>query len=176
MEVRFVVGNLTKMEVEAIVNPANSEGEMGGGVAAAIKRAGGKQIEFEAMERAPIPIGRTVVTSAGKMPCEYVVHAPTMKMPLQRTDADKIRKAMKAALQVASELEIKSLAVPGMGTGTGKVPKEEAARAMVEVAKKYDGTTLQELTFVDLDQEMVQALEACWFPTPAGEEDKGGAA
>ena len=72
MNVRFEVGDLTKLEVEAIVNPANSEGEMGGGLAAVLKRRGGKQIELEAMEFAPIGLGSAVITTAGKLGADYM--------------------------------------------------------------------------------------------------------
>lgn len=164
MEVRFLVGNLTELEVDAIVNPANSEGEMGGGVAGAIKKAGGKKIEEEAMEQAPIPVGKAIVTSAGKLKCGFVVHAPTMEVPVQRTSVKNISKAMNAALQVARDYDLRTLAIPGMGTGTGKVPVEDAARAMIEAIQKFSvlKNQLSELVLVDRNEEMVQAWEKFW--------------
>jgi len=171
MEIRFLVGDLTQMEVEAIVNPANSEGEMGGGVAATVKRAGGKAIEAEAMQQAPIALGRAIITDAGRLPCQFVIHAPTMKMPVQRTSVENVRKAMLAALQIASDYKIESLAVPGMGTGTGKVGVEEAAAAMIEATKTLEPRcTFKKLIFVDQNEELVRAWESCWNPQPGKEE------
>jgi len=169
MEVRFLVGNITKLEVDAIVNPANSEGEMGGGVAAAIKKAGGKKIEQEAMELAPIPLGNAVVTSAGKLKCEYVIHAPTMMVPVQRTSVEKISNAVTAALQVSTELSIRRLAIPGMGTGTGKVPIEDAAKAIADAIRRFSTSSnaISEIIFVDKNKEWVQAMENDWnYITP----------
>lgn len=164
MEVVFMVGNLTKQEVDAIVNPANSECEMGGGVAGAIKRAGGKSIEREAMEMAPVAIGQAVLTSAGRLPCKFVVHAPTMKMPVQRTNVENISKAVLAALHTASEDELRSLAFPGMGTGTGRVPQAEAAAAMLDAVRAFPAaeSQLERLVFVDRNKEMVAAWQDYW--------------
>ncbi|RMF63910.1 MAG: macro domain-containing protein [Calditrichaeota bacterium] len=172
MEVKFLLDNLTKMEVDAIVNPANSEGEMGGGVAAAIKKAGGKRIEEEAMEQAPIPIGKAVLTTAGKLNCEYVIHAPTMLVPVQRTSADKVAQATRAALELAKEYELERIAFPGMGTGTGRVPVDDAAKAMVNTIKTFPGVEnhFTEIFLVDLNQEMVDAWERCWEAEPEENE------
>ena len=169
MEVRFLVGDITKLEVDAIVNPANSEGEMSGGVAAAIKKSGGKKIEQEAMELAPIPLGNAVVTSAGKLKCEYVIHAPTMMVPVQRTSVEKISSAVTAALQVSTELSIRRLAIPGMGTGTGKVPIEDAAKAIADAIRRFSTSSnaISEIIFVDKNKEWVQAMENDWnYITP----------
>ncbi len=164
MEVRFLVGDITKLDVDAIVNPANSEGEMGGGVAAAIKKSGGKKIEEEAMELAPIPPGNAVVTSAGKLKCDYVIHAPTTVAPVQRTSVEKISDAVTAALQVATELSIHKLAIPGMGTGTGRVPLEAAAKAVADAIRRFSTSSnaISEIIFVDKNKEMVRAMENDW--------------
>ena len=164
MEVHFLVGDITKLEVDAIVNPANSEGEMGGGVAATIKKSGGKKIEKEAMALAPIPLGNAVVTSAGKLKCEYLIHAPTMMVPFQRTSAEKIFSAVTAALQVSTELSIGKLAIPGMGTGTGRVPIDEATKAIADAIRRFTtlSTTISEIIFVDKNKELVQAMENDW--------------
>ncbi len=174
MEVQFLVGDLTKMEVDAIVNPANSEGEMGGGVAGAIKKAGGKAIEGEAMELAPIPIGKAVVTTSGKLKCQYVIHAPTMEVPVQRTSVEKIFKAVQAALQMAAELEIESLAIPGMGTGTGRVPVIDAAKAMIDAIREHQSTLehLKKLILVDQNQAMVDAWQHVWNVEPQPHESE----
>ena len=174
MEVRFLVGDITKLEVDAIVNPANSEGEMGGGVAAAIKKSGGKKIEEEAMELAPIPPGNAVVTSAGKLKCDFVIHAPTMMVPGQRTSMEKIFSAVTAALQVSAELSISKLAMPGMGTGTGGVPIEAVAKAIADAIRRFStlSSTISEIICVDKNKELVQAMENDWnYTTPEIEDE-----
>ena len=133
MPLKVVVkaGDITREKVDAIVNPANSYGWMGGGVAYAIKKAGGRVIEDEAVSKAPIPVGSAVETTAGRLPCKYVIHAPTMTEPAESIDVLNVIKAANAALSRAAELGVPSLAFPGLGTGVGGVSKSDAAKAMV---------------------------------------------
>lgn len=130
-------GDLTSFVCDAIVNPANSRGLMGGGVAYSIRKVGGQVIEDEAVSQAPIPVGFAVVTSAGRLPCRFVVHAPTMAEPAEVIDVENVVLATKAALVCASKIGISSLAFPGMGTGVGKVSASDAAEAMVGVIASY---------------------------------------
>jgi O-acetyl-ADP-ribose deacetylase (regulator of RNase III) len=152
-------GSLTELEVDAIVNPANSSGRMGGGVAKAIKRQGGASIEKDAVAQAPIPVGEAVITSGGKLKASYVIHAPTMEKPTQRTDRDRVFRATAAALKLADKKGIKSLAFPGMGTGVGKVKPEDAASAMVEAIRAHYGKMPEAVFLVDLKDEMVKAFQ-----------------
>jgi len=149
--------SLLELAVDAIVNPANSSGRMGGGVAGAIKKLGGEQIEKEAMAQAPIAVGEAVLTSAGKLPCKYVIHAPTMEKPAEKTNAEKVFRAVTAAIELAKKKQIKSLAFPGMGTGVGKVPPEEAARAIIDALRNFSDKKIDLVYLVDLDEEMVRA-------------------
>ncbi|NPB02199.1 MAG: macro domain-containing protein [Methanopyri archaeon] len=155
-------GDITRCSVDAIVNPANSLGVMGGGVAAAIKEAGGEIIEEEAMEKAPIPVGQAVETTAGDLDAEYVIHAPTMERPAQRTTVDKVRKATEAALRKADELGVGSVAFPGMGTGVGGVPYEEAAEAMVDVIERLapELENVGTVYLVGYDEELAEAFRS----------------
>lgn len=148
--------DITRLSCDAIVNPANSFGYMGGGVAGAIKRAGGIEIEQEAVSKAPIQVGSAVETTAGSLPCRYVIHAPTMEQPAMRTNEEKIRKATKAAFLIAKKLGVKRIAFPGMGTGVGGVKPKDAARAMMEIAKEFMND-FEEIIFVDVNDEMVNA-------------------
>ena len=90
IKIEILKGDITKLEVDAIVNAANNRMLMGGGVAGAIKRAGGKVIEDEAVKKGPIPIGEALVTKAGNLNAKYVIHAAVMGMDF-RTDAEKIQ-------------------------------------------------------------------------------------
>src|SRR3990167_1403271 len=87
--IRIIQGDITGLEVDAIVNAANNELVMGGGVAGAIKRKGGKGIEDEAVKKGPIEIGGAVSTSAGSLPAKYVIHAATMGMDFSRPADEK---------------------------------------------------------------------------------------
>lgn len=157
VEVEAYHGDITKLEVDAIVNAANTHLYMGGGVAGAIKRAGGKEIEDEAVKQGPIKIGEAVVTSAGKLKAKYVIHSPTMELDF-KTDETKIRLAMKAALKKADELGIESVAFPALGTGVGGFPKDRAAKVMVEELKKHidSGTKLKKVILADINKDQVE--------------------
>ncbi len=153
-------GDITRCPAEALVNPANSLGIMGGGVAAAIKEAGGEEIEREATEKAPIPVGQAVETTAGELDAEYVIHAPTMERPAQRTTVDVVRKATEAALRKADDLGVESVAFPGMGTGVGGVPYEEAAEAMVDVIERLapELENVRTVYLVGYEEELAEAF------------------
>jgi O-acetyl-ADP-ribose deacetylase len=129
-------GDITLLEVDAIVNAANDALWMGGGVAGAIKRTGGQIIEEEAIKKGPVKIGEAVVTTGGSLKATYVIHAAVMGQDL-RTDAEKIRTATRNALKKAAELGLKSLAFPALGTGVGGFPLPECARIMISEAKEF---------------------------------------
>lgn len=137
-EIVVLKGDLTRQQADAIVNPANSHGYMGGGVAYAIKRVGGQSIEDEAVSKAPLPVGSAVETTSGRLPCKYVIHAPTMTEPAEAIGPGNVTLATEAALRTASELGVASLAFPGMGTGVGGVSRSDAAEAMVKAILRFD--------------------------------------
>lgn len=144
------MGNIVDEDVDAIVNPANSLMIMGGGVAGAIKRFGGEEIEREALKYAPVPVGGAVATSAGRLRARYVIHAPTMEKPAEKTTLEAVRKAVAAALRIVAELNLGRIAFPGMGTGVGGLAVYEAVKAMAETVKEAldSGYKLKEVVFV----------------------------
>jgi len=154
-------GDITKLEVDAIVNAANSQLIMGGGVAGAILRAGGREIQEEANKKAPVPVGKAVATTAGKLKARYVIHAPTMERPAMPTSKQNVKLATKGALECARKLDIVSVAFPGMGTGVGGLNAEEAAGVMVDEIKSHvdSGTTLNRVTLVGFNADLTQAFE-----------------
>jgi O-acetyl-ADP-ribose deacetylase (regulator of RNase III)/ADP-ribose pyrophosphatase YjhB (NUDIX family) len=159
-EVRIVKGDLTGLKVGAIVNAANNRLEMGGGVAGAIRRKGGKAIETEAMAKGPVKIGASVVTGAGSLPAKYVIHAATMGMDFQ-TDEKKIRDATASALAAADELKISSIAFPALGCGVGGFPLKASAKIMAqEVFRRIfeTGTGLKEIVFCLYDTEAYETF------------------
>jgi O-acetyl-ADP-ribose deacetylase (regulator of RNase III) len=163
MEIEVVIGDLTRTPVEAIVNAANNELWMGGGVAGAIKAAGGTLIEQEAMAQGSIEPGSAVVTSAGRLPppIRWVIHAATMPAETLVTDELLIREATRSALKKADEVGAKSVGMPALGTGVGGFPIERAARVMSEEAVAF-GRTAQSvglLVFVVRNEEARRAFE-----------------
>jgi len=155
-------GDITRIEADAIVNPANSRLVMGGGVAGAIRRAGGSEIEIQAIQSAPVRIGDAVATTAGRLRAKHIIHAPTMSRPAMNTNASNIEKATMAALRKANELRLTSIAIPGMGTGVGGVPFQEAAETMIETVRRHvhEGTTLKRVLLVSIDEKLAEAFES----------------
>ena len=137
--------DVTKLEVDAIANAANTQLLHGGGVAGAISRAGGPDVQRESDERAPIGLGEAVETTAGHMPCRWVIHAATMELG-GPTSAEIIERATRSTLGKAEELSARSLALVAFGTGVGGFPVEEAARIMVGVAREHTGA-LERIVF-----------------------------
>ncbi|MEM2974259.1 MAG: macro domain-containing protein [Candidatus Micrarchaeia archaeon] len=158
MKITVINGNILDQKVDAIVNAANSFGYMGGGVAAAIKRAGGNVIEVEAIKQAPIPIGKAVLTTGGSLPFK-IIHAPTMRNPGDKTTAEKIRAAVRSALELADKSGFGRIALPGMGTGVGRVPEDIAAKAMLQEIESFHAVHLKEIVLVDISDKMVQAFK-----------------
>jgi len=156
-----LMGDLTHQNVDAIVNPANSALIMGGGVAGSIKRAGGKEIEEEAIRYAPVAVGQAIKTRAGKLPAKYVMHSPTMPSPAMLTDKAAVQRATQAALKLANDMHLRTIAFPGMGTGVGGVSPQVAAGAMIDEIKRLidNGTSLEEIIFVCRDEELLQAFD-----------------
>jgi O-acetyl-ADP-ribose deacetylase len=130
--------DITKLEVDAIANAANTDLRHGGGVAGAISRAGGPSVQTESDQRAPIGLGECVETTAGEMPCRWVIHAATMVLG-GPTSAEIIRSATASTLAKADELGARSLALVAFGAGVGGFPLDEAARIEVEEVRRHLG-------------------------------------
>ena len=130
--------DITQLDVDAITNAANTQLLHGGGVAGAIRRAAGPELERESRERAPIELGEAVETTAGDLAARWVIHAATMELG-GPTSAEAIERATHSTLRVAETLGCKSLALVAFGTGVGGFPLDAAARIMVEVAAAHEG-------------------------------------
>jgi O-acetyl-ADP-ribose deacetylase (regulator of RNase III) len=154
LEVR--AADVTKLEVDAIANAANTELRHGGGVAGAISRAGGPAVQRESDARAPIELGDAVETTAGDMPARWVIHAATMELG-GPTSAEIIERATHSTLAKAEELGARSLALVAFGTGVGGFPVDEAARIMVPVAREHTGA-LERIVFAVHGEEAERAF------------------
>ncbi|MFC1648005.1 macro domain-containing protein [Nanoarchaeota archaeon] len=159
MKVTVKQDSIVKQDVDAIVNPANSFGMMGGGVAKVIKKVGGAKIEEEAIENAPVELGHALATTPGELKCNAIIHAPTMRDPAQKTDILCVEQATRAAVELADELGFKKIAMPGMGTGVGGVPHKDVAEKMIEVIFSFESESLKEVLLVDIDEKMVKEWE-----------------
>lgn len=148
-EIKVVMGDITELRIEAIVNAANNKLEMGGGVAGAIKKKGGKVIEEEAVKKGPLEIGQAIQTNAGELAAKYVIHAVTMGMNF-KTDEIMIRNACRNSLKLAAELKISAIVFPALGCGTGGFPFLASAKIMAQEVLRHlreEKTTLKEIIF-----------------------------
>jgi O-acetyl-ADP-ribose deacetylase len=160
-EIEVAEADITKLEVDAIANAANTELRHGGGVAGAISRAGGPEIQAESDRAAPIGLGEAVETTAGELPSRWVIHAATMELG-GPTSAEIIRRATGSVLAKADELGAKSLALVAFGTGVGGFPVEEAARIEIEEARRHaaSGTGLERIVFAVRGADAERAFRA----------------
>ncbi len=148
-EVKIIKSDITTLKVDAIVNAANNKLLMGGGVAGAIKKAGGIEIEKEAVAKGPIKIGESIYTSGGKLAVKHVIHSATMGMDF-KTDEEKIRDSFTSALKLAEQLKVTSIAFPALGCGVGGFSYRIAAKIMAQEALKHtreNNTVLKEIIF-----------------------------
>jgi O-acetyl-ADP-ribose deacetylase (regulator of RNase III) len=146
IELEVLQADVTKLEVDAIANAANTQLRHGGGVAAAISRAGGPEVQRESNEKAPIGLGEAVETTAGELPAHYVIHAATMELG-GPTSAEIIARATSSTLRKADELGCRSLSLVAFGTGVGGFALDDAARLMVDAVRQHTASSLQRVVF-----------------------------
>jgi O-acetyl-ADP-ribose deacetylase len=155
-ELEVMAADVTKLDVDAIANAANTHLMHGGGVAGAISRAGGPQVQRESDARAPIGLGEAVETTGGDMPCRWVIHAATMELG-GPTSAEIIAQATRSTLAKAEELGARSLALVAFGTGVGGFPLDQAAEIMVSAAREHTGE-LERIVFAVHGEEAERAF------------------
>jgi O-acetyl-ADP-ribose deacetylase len=158
VHLEVVQTDVTTLDVDAIANAANTRLMHGGGVAGAIARAGGPEVQRESHEKAPIGLGEAVETTAGDMPCRWVIHAATMELG-GPTSAEIIDMATRSTLAKAEELGARSLALVAFGTGVGGFPLDEAARIMAGAAREHVGG-LERIVFAVHGDAAEQAFRA----------------
>jgi len=159
MRLEVVEGDIAALEVDALANAANDRLWMGAGVAGALKRAGGDEIEREAVAKGPIPLGTAVATGASELTARHVIHGAVMGQDLQ-TNADLVRRTTKSCLDLADEIGVRSLALPAFGTGVGGFPLPECAEIMVDVARSHEPASLERIVFAVYGDEAREAFEA----------------
>ncbi len=157
MDLEVLQADVTKLEVDAIANAANTDLAHGGGVAAAISRAGGPEVQRESYQCAPIGLGEAVETTAGDMPARHVIHAATMELG-GPTSADLIRRSTESTLAKAEQLGCRSLALVAFGTGVGGFPLDDAAELMVRATREHEPGTLERVVFAVHGDEAERAF------------------
>jgi O-acetyl-ADP-ribose deacetylase len=153
-------GDLTEIDADAIVNAANNELQLGGGVAGAIRRKGGPEIQAECDKVGTIPVGGAAITTGGNLKARHVIHAASMQLG-GRASAHSLRSSTAHALRIAAQNGLKTIAFPAVGTGIAGFPVRECAEIMLrEAAKHLKGpTSLQKIYFVLFDQDALSVFE-----------------
>jgi O-acetyl-ADP-ribose deacetylase (regulator of RNase III) len=166
---RITQGDLTEAQVDAIVNAANAHLQHGGGVAGAIARRGGPQIQVESnawvQKHGPVPHHQPAYTTGGRLPCRYVIHAVGPVWGEGQED-EKLAQAVRGALALADQLELGSIAFPAISTGIFGFPKPRAARIIFDSIRSYfatnAGSHLRQVDLILLDDPTLQAFLAAW--------------
>jgi len=125
----IISGDLVEQEVDAIVNAANNELQLGGGVAGAIRRAAGPAVQDECDAHGAVKVGEAAITSAGRLRARYVIHAASMSLG-SRTTGEALRSSMDHVFRLARIHDVATIAVPAVGTGIAGFPIDECARIM----------------------------------------------
>ena len=153
--IRLVTGDITERAVDVIVNAANSYLKHGGGVAGAIVRKGGEIIQEESDKIGFVPVGSSVITTSGRLPCKAVIHTVGPRMGEGDEDT-KLRSAVRSSLTLASDRKFKSISMPAVSSGIFGFPKDRCARILVQEAKKFlvnNTTSLEIVEFCVFDDE-----------------------
>jgi 8-oxo-dGTP diphosphatase len=160
IELQIVKGDITGLSVDAIVNPANTSLVMQQGLALAIKKRGGDEIEDEARAKAPLKAGEALWTNAGKLPAKYVIHAAVMSLS-EPVREQHIRQACANSFCMAEGLKLHSLAIPALGCGQGGFPIVGSAKIMAQeilkLAKQKDHH-LRELILCLFDDKLYETF------------------
>ncbi len=162
-KIELLQGDITEAEVDAIVNAANNDLVLGGGVAGAIRRKGGEQIQRECYEIGSIPVGGAAITSGGNLKARFVIHAASMQLG-GRTTGPALRSSTAHALRIAAEKGLKTLAFPAVGTGIAGFPLRECAEIMLrEVVEHFKRpTSLERISFVLFDRTSLEVFQVVW--------------
>ena len=162
-KVVILQGDLTEMDVDAIVNAANNDLQLGGGVAGAIRRKGGESIQRECDAIGSIPIGGAAITSGGKLRARHVIHAASMALG-GKTTPRSLQSSTAHALRIAAERVLRSIAFPAVGTGIAGFPIPECAHIMLREVVEHlrNPTSLEKIYFVLFDAATLAEFEKVW--------------
>jgi len=156
----LVQGDITEMETDAIVNAANAQLVLGGGVAGAIRRKGGPKIQQECKKIGGTFVGGAVITTGGNLKAKYVIHAVGPRMGEGNED-EKLKNATLNSLKVAEENHLKSISFPAISAGIFGFPIARCAEIMLKTAIEYlkGQTGLEKVVFCLFGRESYQVFE-----------------
>jgi O-acetyl-ADP-ribose deacetylase (regulator of RNase III) len=160
-------GDITDADVDAVVNAANTQLQLGAGVAGAIRRKGGPTIQQECDMIGPISLGEAAITGGGQLPARYVIHAASMHLG-GLTSEDSLRDATVNSLKRAVEKKLQAVAFPAIGTGVAGFPLDRCAQVMLEAVRKHLGnpTTLERILFILFDESAFKAFQRAFAAMP----------
>ena len=161
--VELLQGDLTEMDTDAIVNAANNDLQLGGGVAGAIRRKGGDAKQKECNEIGSVPMGTAVITTGGKLKARHVIHAASMELG-GRTSAIALRGSTAHALRIANQHKLKTIAFPAVGTGIAGFPMRQCAEIMLQEVQEHikQPTSVQKVYFVLFDRPSLDVFQEVW--------------
>lgn len=137
-EIETIQGDITMLDVEAIVNPANSGLVHAGGLAAAIAKRGGMMIHQESKRIGNVPVGSAVITSGGSLKAKHVIHAVGPRYKDGKSgEEEKLKSAVTSALDIADKKKLKSIAIPAISSGIFGYPIAESAKVIVNAVIDY---------------------------------------
>jgi O-acetyl-ADP-ribose deacetylase (regulator of RNase III) len=165
MEFEVVQGDIAAQEADALVNAANTGLRMGSGVAGALRRAAGDELNDEAVAKGPVDLGGVATTDAYDLDAEYVIHAAAMPAGGQAT-ADSIREATRNTLVEADALDCETLVIPALGTGVAGFSLREGATIICEEIRAFAPSSLRDvrvIAYSDEDYETIRSVaESVW--------------
>jgi O-acetyl-ADP-ribose deacetylase len=148
--IRLIKGDITEQNVDVVVNPANSYLKHGGGVASAVVRKGGKIIQTESDNIGFVPVGSSVITTSGELPCKAIIHTVGPKMGEGNEDF-KLSKAIHSCLSLASDNSYKSISIPAISSGIFGFPKDRCANILLD----------ESITFLQNNNTSIKIIEFC---------------
>ena len=168
----IISGDLVEQEVDAIVNAANNDLVLGGGVAGAIRTRGGPAIQKECNAHGPVKVGEAAITGGGDLPAHHVIHAASMSLG-GMTTSHALRSSMHHAFRIARENGVRTIAIPAVGTGIARFPMDECAIIMANCLREalIDGWAPDEVRFVLFGEPARRAFEGpflAFFQAPFG--------
>jgi O-acetyl-ADP-ribose deacetylase (regulator of RNase III) len=174
-KIHFSEGDITEMVVDAIVNAANTDLLLGAGVAGAIRRKGGAEIEDECGRLGPVSLGEAAVSTGGNLKARYVIHAASMRLG-DRTTADSLRQSVRHSLVRAEENAVNSIAFPAIGTGVAGFAMDQCAEIMLTAVLEHlkSPTSLETIHFVLYDKKALRVFEDTYKKIRARPAARGG--
>ena len=158
--IHIQTGDLTTCAVDAIVNAANNDLKLGGGLAGAIRRAGGPAIQRECDRHGPVRVGQAAITPAGDMPAKFVIHQASMRLGGSAT-GESLRNSTAAVLALAEENGVRTLAFPATGTGIAGFDLAQCAEIMLDELRRHlaGPTRLEDVYFVLFDDRAGEVFQ-----------------